>query len=107
LQLATNERVGLEPAWMIFMNKKVNRKNTIKLVNKLILENIMREDPLKEVLNVGIRIEKLNTFLCCQQEKDSDILSLFIGYCFYIVAALVWWFVSLENKIKFNQSPAE
>jgi hypothetical protein len=25
---------------------------------KLVLENIMREDPLKEVLNVGIRIEK-------------------------------------------------
>jgi len=26
---------------------------------KFILENIMREDPLKEVLNVGIRIEKV------------------------------------------------
>jgi hypothetical protein len=26
---------------------------------KFILENIMREDPLKEVLNVGVRIEKV------------------------------------------------
>ena len=26
---------------------------------KLILENIMREDPLKQVLDIGIRIEKV------------------------------------------------
>jgi gliding motility-associated lipoprotein GldH len=26
---------------------------------KLILENIMREDPLRHVLNVGIRVEKV------------------------------------------------
>ena len=26
---------------------------------KFILENIMREDPLKEVMNVGIRVEKV------------------------------------------------
>jgi len=59
-QLATNEGwlgTGLDD---IYEHRiKLAEPGRLKAGNyKFILENIMREDPLKEVLNVGIRIEK-------------------------------------------------
>jgi len=60
LQLATNEKwlgSGLDDIYehRIKLVEKVRLKAG---TYKLILENIMREDPLLHVLNVGIRIEK-------------------------------------------------
>ena len=62
-QLATNDKgwlgTGMDDIYehrikLTSNADKVNRAGTYKFI----LENIMREDPLKEVLNVGIRIEK-------------------------------------------------
>ena len=62
-QLATNEKgwlgTGMDDIYehrikLTANAEKVKRTGTYKFI----LENIMREDPLKEVLNVGIRIEK-------------------------------------------------
>ena len=62
-QLATNEKgwlgTGMDDIYehrikLTANPEKVKRTGTYKFI----LENIMREDPLKEVLNVGIRIEK-------------------------------------------------
>lgn len=62
-QLATNDKgwlgTGMDDIYehrikLTSNADKVNRTGTYKFI----LENIMREDPLKEVLNVGIRIEK-------------------------------------------------
>jgi gliding motility-associated lipoprotein GldH len=62
LQLATNEKgwlgTGMDDIYE--QRRELTGKIPLKAGNyKLILENIMREDPLKEVLNVGIRIEKV------------------------------------------------
>lgn len=60
LQLATNDGwlgTGMDDIY----EQRRPLTNKIHLKDgqyKLMLENIMREDPLKEVLNVGIRIEK-------------------------------------------------
>jgi len=63
-QLATNERgwlgTGMDDIYehrikLAPYADKVKRAGNYKFI----LENIMREDPLKHVLNVGIRIEKL------------------------------------------------
>ena len=61
LQLATNEKwlgSGLDDIYehRIQLTRPVRFKAG---KHKLILENIMREDPLQHVLNVGIRIEKV------------------------------------------------
>ena len=61
LQLATNEKwlgSGLDDIYehRIQLTRPVRFKAG---KNQLILENIMREDPLQHVLNVGIRIEKV------------------------------------------------
>lgn len=62
LQLATNEKGWLATGMGDIYE---HRKELIRPVRlragtyKLILENIMREDPLQHVLNVGIRIEKI------------------------------------------------
>jgi len=62
-QLATNDKgwlgTGMDDIYehrikLTPYADKVKRTGTYKFI----LENIMREDPLKEVLNVGIRIEK-------------------------------------------------
>jgi len=61
LQLATNEKgwlgTGMDDIYE--QRRELTGKIPLKAGQyKLVLENIMREDPLKEVLNVGIRIEK-------------------------------------------------
>src|SRR6187399_2383935 len=61
LQLATNEKgwlgTGMDDIYE--QRRELTGKIPLKAGQyKLMLENIMREDPLKEVLNVGIRIEK-------------------------------------------------
>lgn len=61
LQLATNEKwlgTGMDDIY----EHRIQLTNPVKLQAgkyKLITENIMREDPLEHVLNVGIRIEKV------------------------------------------------
>ena len=61
LQLATNEKwlgSGLDDIYE--HRKQLTQPVRLKAGKyKLILENIMREDPLQHVLNVGIRIEKV------------------------------------------------
>jgi len=62
LQLATNEKgwlaTGIDD---IYEHRiKLIPARELKAGNyKFILENIMREDPLQQVLNVGIRVEKV------------------------------------------------
>ena len=61
LQLATNEKGWLASGMDDIYEHRIRLIPPRQLRSgtyKLILENIMREDPLKEVLNVGIRIEK-------------------------------------------------
>jgi gliding motility-associated lipoprotein GldH len=62
LQLATNEKgwlaTGMDDIYE--QRRELTGKIPLKAGQyKLVLENIMREDPLKEVLNVGVRIEKV------------------------------------------------
>ena len=62
LQLATNEKGWLGTGMDDIYEQRRALTGKIPLKGgqyKLVLENIMREDPLKEVLNVGIRIEKV------------------------------------------------
>jgi gliding motility-associated lipoprotein GldH len=62
IQLATNEKGWLATGTDDIYEHREKLTEPVKLkagTYKLILENIMREDPLKEVLNVGIRIEKV------------------------------------------------
>lgn len=62
LQLATNEKGWLATGMgdIYEHRKELTRPVRLKAgTYKLILENIMREDPLQHVLNVGIRIEKI------------------------------------------------
>lgn len=61
LQLANNEKGWLASGMDDIYEHRIRLVRPTQLKSgsyKLILENIMREDPLKEVLNVGIRIEK-------------------------------------------------
>ena len=62
-QLATNEKGWLATGMDdIYEHRKKLAPDAGKLKAgsyKFILENIMREDPLKEVMNVGIRVEKV------------------------------------------------
>ena len=62
-QLATNEKgwlaTGMDDIYE-HRNKLAPDAGKLKAGRyKFILENIMREDPLKEVMNVGIRVEKV------------------------------------------------
>jgi len=62
-QLATNEKGWLGTGMDDIYEHRIKLNpyaDTVRKAGtyKFILENIMREDPLKEVLNVGIRIEK-------------------------------------------------
>ena len=62
IELATNEKGWLATGMDDVYEHREKLTQPVKLkagTYKLILENIMREDPLKEVLNVGIRIEKV------------------------------------------------
>ena len=62
LQLATADKGWLASGMDdIYEHRiKLTRPVGLKAGNyKLVLENIMREDPLKHVMNVGIRIEKV------------------------------------------------
>jgi gliding motility-associated lipoprotein GldH len=62
IPLATNEKGWLGTGIDDIYEHRLQLTGAVKFkagVNKLLLENIMREDPLKHVLNVGIRIEKL------------------------------------------------
>lgn len=62
LQLATNEKGWLATGMDDIYEHRIKLINPIPLKAgnyKFILENIMREDPLQHVLNVGIRIEKV------------------------------------------------
>jgi gliding motility-associated lipoprotein GldH len=62
IQLAINEKGWLATGMDDIYEHREKLTQPVKLkagTYKLILENIMREDPLKEVLNVGIRIEKV------------------------------------------------
>lgn len=62
LQLATNEKGWLASGMDDIYEHRIRLTPPTQLKTgtyKLILENIMREDPLKEVLNVGVRIEKV------------------------------------------------
>src|SRR6185436_12485431 len=62
-QLATNDKGWLGTGMDDIYEHRIKlapNAGKLKAGNyKFILENIMREDPLKEVLNVGIRIEKV------------------------------------------------
>lgn len=62
LQLATNEKGWLASGMNdIYEHRlKLTRPVLLKAGEyKLKLENIMREDPLKHILNIGIRVEKV------------------------------------------------
>lgn len=62
LELATNEKGWLASGTDDIYEHRKQLTQPIRLKAgpyKLILENIMREDPLQHVLNVGIRIEKV------------------------------------------------
>lgn len=63
-QLATNEKGWLATGMDdIYEHRRKLSPESGKLkagTYKFILENIMREDPLQHILNVGIRIEKVN-----------------------------------------------
>ena len=61
LQLATNDRGWLALGMDDIYEHRIKLTESVRLkpgMYKLMLENIMREDPLQHVLNVGIRIEK-------------------------------------------------
>ena len=61
LTLATNEKGWLATGMDDIYEHRLRLTRSVKLkagTYKLIVENIMREDPLLHVLNVGIRIEK-------------------------------------------------
>ncbi|TMI91743.1 MAG: hypothetical protein E6H08_12930 [Bacteroidetes bacterium] len=62
-QLATNEKGWLATGMDDIYEHRIKLApdaGKLKAGNyKFILENIMREDPLKEVLNVGVRVEKV------------------------------------------------
>lgn len=62
LQLATNEKGWLGSGLDDIYEHRQQLTRPVRLkagTYKLVLENIMREDPLQHVLNVGIRIEKV------------------------------------------------
>ena len=62
LTLATNEKGWLGSGLDDIYEHRVKLVEKVRLkagTYKLILENIMREDPLQHVLNAGIRIEKV------------------------------------------------
>ena len=62
LQLATNEKGWLASGMNDIYEHRLKLTRPIQLTTgeyKLKLENIMREDPLQHVLNVGIRVEKV------------------------------------------------
>jgi gliding motility-associated lipoprotein GldH len=62
LQLATNEKGWLGSGMADIYEHRIRLTEAVRLKAgsyKLMLENIMREDPLQHVLNVGIRIEKV------------------------------------------------
>lgn len=62
LQLATNEKGWLASGMDDIYEHRIQLIQPVRFkagTYKLILENIMREDPLQHVLNVGIRIEKV------------------------------------------------
>src|SRR6188508_2293600 len=62
-QLATNEKGWLATGMDDIYEHRIKLApdaGKLKAGNyKFVLENIMREDPLKEVLNVGVRVEKV------------------------------------------------
>lgn len=61
LQLATNEKGWLASGMDDIYEHRIKLTGDIKLkagVYKFSVENIMREDPLQNVLNVGLRVEK-------------------------------------------------
>ena len=61
LQLATNEKGWLASGMDDIYEHRIMLANDIRLKAgnyKLIVENIMREDPLLNVMNVGLRVEK-------------------------------------------------
>jgi gliding motility-associated lipoprotein GldH len=62
LQLATNEKGWLASGMNDIYEHRLKLTRSIQLKTgeyKLKLENIMREEPLQHVLNVGIRVEKV------------------------------------------------
>ncbi len=61
ITLATNEKGWLGTGMDDIYEQRIKLTSPVRLkagLYKLSLENIMREDPLQHVLNVGIRIEK-------------------------------------------------
>lgn len=61
LQLATNDKGWLATGMDDIYEHRIKLTRPVSLKAgdyKLVLENIMREDPLKHVLNVGVRVEK-------------------------------------------------
>lgn len=62
LQLATNEKGWLASGMNDIYEHRLKLTRPVQLKAgeyKLKLENIMREDPLKHILNIGIRVEKV------------------------------------------------
>jgi gliding motility-associated lipoprotein GldH len=62
LQLATNEKGWLASGMNDIYEHRLKLTRPVKLKTgdyKLKLENIMREEPLQHILNVGIRVEKV------------------------------------------------
>ena len=61
LQLATNEKGWLASGMDDIYEHRIKLTDDIRLkagTYKFIIENIMREDPLMNVMNVGLRLEK-------------------------------------------------
>ena len=65
LQLASNDKGWLATGMDDIYEHRLKLTQPVSLKAgeyKLILENIMREDPLKHVLNVGIRVQKVKAY---------------------------------------------
>jgi hypothetical protein len=63
------------------------------------LEQIMREDPLKHVLNVGVRIEKVPSInMSFKKKRLAVAIAVYWMLLAYIVVGLAWWFIELERQ---------
>jgi len=83
---------------------KINQDQALSLHGgtwQFTMANIMRDDPLEHVLDIGIRLEK-GPLSVTQVSPDASfykkrlvmVSMVFWFLLFYIVAALVWWFIS-------------
>ena len=62
------------------------------------LQQIMREDPLQHVLNVGLRVEKSKVMKMLLKRKLAIATTVYWFLLLYIIAALLFWFFSLLHQ---------